>query len=161
MYPLVATPFVWLFGTNGFLVLHALLLAIVIGAGYLFLAARSPPPVALLLATGFFLASVTPGLSGLDDARAVQPGRGDARLLLLAVQVSGAWRPRSAAAAGSRRAPPMSWRRVLIGSGDVLEATERTVDRARSCTARCRGAAGDAAVAIGSPSAWWSAACSR
>ncbi len=61
IYPLVATPFVWLFGTNGFLVLHALLLALAIGAGYLFLAARSSPPVALLLATGFFLVSVTPG----------------------------------------------------------------------------------------------------
>ena len=61
MYPFVAAPFVWLFGTNGFLVLHALLLALAVFAGYLFLAARSPVAVALLLATGFFMASVTPG----------------------------------------------------------------------------------------------------
>jgi hypothetical protein len=61
MYPLVAAPFVWLFGTNGFLLLHALLLALVVLTGYLFLAARSPSTVALLLASGFFLASVTPG----------------------------------------------------------------------------------------------------
>ncbi len=61
MYPLVAAPFVWLLGTNGFLVLHALLLALAIGAGYLFLAARSSPTVALLLASAFFLASVAPG----------------------------------------------------------------------------------------------------
>jgi hypothetical protein len=61
MYPLVAAPFVWLLGTNGFLLLHALLLALVIGTSYVFLAARSSPTVALLLASGFFLASVTPG----------------------------------------------------------------------------------------------------
>jgi hypothetical protein len=61
MYPLVVAPFVWLFGTNGFLVLHALLLAMAIAAGYLFLAARSSPTVALLLASAFVLASVAPG----------------------------------------------------------------------------------------------------
>ena len=61
MYPFVAAPFVWLFGTNGFLVLHALLLAMAIFVGYTFIAARSPVAVALLLAAGFFMASVTPG----------------------------------------------------------------------------------------------------
>jgi hypothetical protein len=61
MYPLVAAPFVRAFGTNGFLVLHAILLALGLLAGYLFLAARSPTHVALVLAGGFFLASVAPG----------------------------------------------------------------------------------------------------
>jgi hypothetical protein len=61
IYPLAAAPFVWLFGTNGFLVLHALLLAAAVAAGYLFLAARSSPAVSLLLSSAFFLASVTPG----------------------------------------------------------------------------------------------------
>ena len=61
MYPLAAAPFVWLFGTNGFLVLHALLLAAAVAAGYLFLAARSSPAVSLLLSSAFFLASITPG----------------------------------------------------------------------------------------------------
>ncbi len=61
MYPLVAAPFVWAFGTNGFLVLHAILLALGLLAGYFFLAARSPTEVALVLAAGFFLASVAPG----------------------------------------------------------------------------------------------------
>jgi hypothetical protein len=61
MYPLVAAPFVRLFGTNGFLVLHAIPLASVVFAGYLFLAARSPASTAAVLASGFFFASVTPG----------------------------------------------------------------------------------------------------
>ena len=60
IYPLVAAPFVWLCGTNGFLVLHALLLATVVFAAYVFLAARSPAPTAAVLASGFFFASVTP-----------------------------------------------------------------------------------------------------
>lgn len=61
MYPAVAAPFVWLWGTNGFVVFHALLLAALVLAGYLFLAARSPAPVALVLGSAYFLATVTPG----------------------------------------------------------------------------------------------------
>ena len=60
IYPLVAAPFVKVFGTNGFLVLHALLLATVILCGYLFLHARSSPVVAAILASGFVMASVVP-----------------------------------------------------------------------------------------------------
>jgi hypothetical protein len=61
MYPLVAAPFVWLWGTNGFVVFHAVMLAALIFAAYLFLAARSPTTVALLVGAGYFLVSVTPG----------------------------------------------------------------------------------------------------
>jgi hypothetical protein len=60
IYPLVAAPFVKVFGTNGFLVLHALLLSIVIMCGYLFLQARSTPLVSVVLACGFVMASVVP-----------------------------------------------------------------------------------------------------
>jgi hypothetical protein len=60
IYPLFAAPFVKVFGTNGFLVLHALLLAVVILCGYLFLHARSRPLVAVVLASGFVMASVVP-----------------------------------------------------------------------------------------------------
>ena len=56
----VAAPFVKLFGTNGFLVLHAILLALVVLCGYLFLHARSGPLVSALLASGFVMASVVP-----------------------------------------------------------------------------------------------------
>jgi hypothetical protein len=61
IYALVASPFVGVWGTNGFFVFHALMLAALVLAGYLFLAARSPVPVALLLGSGYFLATVTPG----------------------------------------------------------------------------------------------------
>jgi hypothetical protein len=43
IYPLVAAPFVRLFGTNGFLVLHALLLTVCFGAGVAWLEARGSP----------------------------------------------------------------------------------------------------------------------
>ena len=60
IYPLFAAPLVKVFGTNGFLVLHAVLLAIVILCGYLFVHARSPSHVAVVLASGFLMASVVP-----------------------------------------------------------------------------------------------------
>jgi hypothetical protein len=60
IYPLFAAPFVKVFGTNGFLVLHAVLLSFVILCGYLFLHARSGPLVSAVLATGFVMASVVP-----------------------------------------------------------------------------------------------------
>ncbi|HTM27486.1 MAG TPA: hypothetical protein VL225_19950 [Vicinamibacterales bacterium] len=60
IYPLFAAPFVALFGTNGFLVLHAILLALVVLCGYLFLHARSPAWPSAILAAGFVMASVVP-----------------------------------------------------------------------------------------------------
>lgn len=61
IYPLVAAPFVWLVGTSGFLVLHALLLALDFGAAYRFLVARRVPEgVAAGYALAFFGASVVP-----------------------------------------------------------------------------------------------------
>ena len=60
VYPLFAWPFVEALGTNGFLVLHALLLAAVLWCGYLFLLARMSASIAALLAGAFVLATVVP-----------------------------------------------------------------------------------------------------
>src|SRR3954469_1043470 len=60
IYPLFAAPLVRVFGTNGFLVLHALLLPLVIFCGYLFLHARAGAIVSAVLASGFVMASVVP-----------------------------------------------------------------------------------------------------
>jgi hypothetical protein len=60
IYPLVAAPFVKVFGTNGFLVFHALLLTLVVYCAYLFLHARMSATVSVLLAGGFVLATVVP-----------------------------------------------------------------------------------------------------
>ena len=60
IYPLFAAPFVAVFGTGGFLVLHALLLALVLLCGYLFLHARSGPWPSAILAGAFVMASVMP-----------------------------------------------------------------------------------------------------
>jgi hypothetical protein len=60
IYPLFAAPFVKVFGTNGFLVLHALLLALVTWCGYLFLHARMPAVTAALLVSAFVMATVVP-----------------------------------------------------------------------------------------------------
>ncbi|MGH9176587.1 MAG: hypothetical protein ACRD1H_19620, partial [Vicinamibacterales bacterium] len=60
IYPLFAAPFVWLFGTNGFLVFHALLMTLCFSCAYAFLVARSRPVPALLFAGVFLTASVAP-----------------------------------------------------------------------------------------------------
>ena len=60
IYPLVAAPFVKVFGTNGFLVLHALLLAGVAWCAFLFLHARSPALPSAILAGAVVMATVVP-----------------------------------------------------------------------------------------------------
>jgi hypothetical protein len=61
IYPLVAAPFVFAFGTNGFLLLHALLLGLDFFLAYTFIAARgSPPRAAVAFALVFLFASVVP-----------------------------------------------------------------------------------------------------
>ncbi len=60
IYSVFAAPFVRLFGTNGFLVLHALLLGLVAWCSYVFLHARMSAASAVILAGAFLLASVVP-----------------------------------------------------------------------------------------------------
>jgi hypothetical protein len=60
LYPIVAAPFVRVFGLNGLLLLHAVLLAMAAVAGYAFLAAESSPTRAAAFTTAFFGASVLP-----------------------------------------------------------------------------------------------------
>ena len=60
IYPLVAAPFIWLFGTNGFLVLHALLMTLCFACAFAFIAARSHPVAALIFAFAFLFVSVVP-----------------------------------------------------------------------------------------------------
>jgi hypothetical protein len=60
IYPLFAAPLVAAFGTNGFLVFNALLLALAAWCAFLFLRARMRPGVAAMLAGGFVFASVVP-----------------------------------------------------------------------------------------------------
>jgi hypothetical protein len=60
LYSLAAAPFVRFLGTNGILLLHALLVIAVLMAGYFFLAASSSRAVALAFTATFFFASVSP-----------------------------------------------------------------------------------------------------
>ena len=60
IYPLCASPFIWLFGTNGFYVLNALLMTLSFGCAYAFLSARSHPVGALIFAFAFVFMSVAP-----------------------------------------------------------------------------------------------------
>lgn len=60
IYPLLAAPFVWLFGTNGFLVFHAVLMTLCFACAYGFLVARSAPIPSVLFAAAFLLLSVAP-----------------------------------------------------------------------------------------------------
>lgn len=61
IYPLAASPFVWLFGTNGFLVLHALLLTLDVWLAYVWLVGRgSEKRAAAGFALVFLIGSVVP-----------------------------------------------------------------------------------------------------
>jgi len=61
IYPLIAAPFVFLFGTHGFLVLHALLVSLDLFVAYCFLTARGSEPIAAMTyALVFLAASVVP-----------------------------------------------------------------------------------------------------
>src|SRR5688500_8651505 len=60
IYPLSAAPFIWLFGTNGFLVCRALLLPSCFLCAYSFLVARSHPVSALIFAFASLFVSLVP-----------------------------------------------------------------------------------------------------
>jgi len=60
LYPLLASPLVWLFGTNGFVVFNALLLAAAFLAAGIFISARSGATTGVLLASAFVFATVVP-----------------------------------------------------------------------------------------------------
>ena len=61
IYPLLAAPFVWLFGLNGMLVFNVLLLAGAAGCGYAFLYARSgSKPASAALTLAFLGVSIVP-----------------------------------------------------------------------------------------------------
>src|SRR4029450_367085 len=60
IYPLFAAPLIFVFGTNGFLLLNAICLSLVLLCAYLFLHARSRPGPSAVLAAGFVMASVVP-----------------------------------------------------------------------------------------------------
>ena len=60
IYPLLASPFIVLFGTNGFFVLHALLMTGCFLCAYSFLCARSHPVAALVFAFAFLFVSLVP-----------------------------------------------------------------------------------------------------
>lgn len=60
IYPLFAAPFVKVFGTNGFLFFHALLLAGVAWCAFLFLHARAPATPSAVIAGAFVMATVVP-----------------------------------------------------------------------------------------------------
>ena len=60
IFPLFAAPFVYLFGTNGFLVFHAVLVTLVFLAAYAFLVARSHPIAAMVFAFAYVFVCVAP-----------------------------------------------------------------------------------------------------
>ena len=60
LYPLFAAPFIRLAGTNGFLVLHVLVVLAAFVCAYAFLVTRSQPVAALVFAAAYVLVSVVP-----------------------------------------------------------------------------------------------------
>ena len=141
IYPLFAAPFVWLFGTNGFLVLHALLMTLCFACAYAFLVARSQPIPALLFAARVPVRLGRAGLHGVADAGLLQPGDRALRLLLLVLQGSGRrvddGVPRAGGGARWLMAPRSDVDRGgLARHRDVLEAHARPADRAAAGAVR-------------------------
>lgn len=60
VYPMFAAPFVRVFGTNGFFLFNALLMAGAMLAAYAFFAARAPAAPSVLLSAAFVLATTVP-----------------------------------------------------------------------------------------------------
>jgi hypothetical protein len=60
IYPLCAAPFILLAGSNGFVILNAVALSVVLLCAYLFLHARSGPWPSAILASAFVMTSVVP-----------------------------------------------------------------------------------------------------
>ncbi len=56
-YPLLASPFVRIFGVNGFLVFHSLLLLLLLLMGYAYFSLTNPPPLSLFAVVTFLFAS--------------------------------------------------------------------------------------------------------
>jgi hypothetical protein len=115
IYPLFAAPFVRLFGTNGFLVLHAVLMTICFACAYTFLAVRSAPIPSLVFATAFLLLSVAPVYMVW-----LTPDFFNLAVVLIAYFF---WCYKEAVAGRATRLPP-SWRsRWLLGPrSDVIAA---------------------------------------
>ncbi len=98
----------WLWGTNGFVVLHAVLLAALVVCGVPVPRARARRPRSRSARRrGLFPGHGHARLCRLDDAGAVQPGDGDAGVFLLALQGSRASGVAAWAADGCARTGPM------------------------------------------------------
>ena len=86
IYPVLAAPFVRLYGLNGLLIVNVLLLAMAVVCAYVFLAAQSPPVERGAFHLGLLRRGGAAGVRRLPDAGHLQPGGRPAGVLLLVVQ---------------------------------------------------------------------------
>ena len=133
----------WLFGTNGFLVFHALLMTLCFACAYAFLVARSEPIPCAALCAGVSVRVGRAGLHGVADAGLLQSGVGAHRVFFLVpTRRSRQSRRRSASGAGADVADGAALRsrgRGAAGHRDVLEADACLLDCAAcSCCSPVR-----------------------
>ena len=122
-----AAPFIWLFGTNGFLVLHALLMTLCFACAYAFLVARSHPVAALIFAFAFVFVSVAP----IYMVR-IAPDFFNFAIVLFAyllLVLQGSRRPGRPTAARGRGAHAGCWRRGPTSSPPCCSASRRSPSR--------------------------------
>ena len=155
LYSLAAAPLVALWGTNGMLLLHALLFSAVLVAGYFFLAARNPRGVALAFTLTFFFASVAPAYFVWLTPE----------LFNLALVFFGGffWLYKEVAESPPRwlAGPRLGRdRRRDLGRGHLLQAQQRLLDRALPRATRVAAAVGPGARRRRLSSARSSAVCS-
>jgi len=118
IYPLAAAPFIVFFGTNGFLLLHALLLTIDLGVAYAFLRARASPIAALSYACVFFFASAAPVYFVWLTPEIFN--------LSIALYALFFWAYKEVAPAPEPEGPPSAWGRFLRSSGSTWLAAAFT-----------------------------------
>ena len=149
IYPLFAAPFVFLFGTNGFLVLHAVLMTACFLCAYAFLVARSQPVAALIFALAFLFLSVAPVYMVQ-----IMPDFFNLALVLIgyffwcykevADRRDEARAPVARSSAGCSGPAPISSPPSFLGIVTLLEADQRAVDRAALWSRPCCAASGSA-----------------
>ena len=128
IYPLFAAPFVWLFGTTGFLVFHALLLTLNLALASRYLAARGSSPAWRPASRRVSVRLGDAGLFRVARAGAVQFHAGPRRVLSLELQAG-----RSAAGAGPRGSNGSCARLVRTTRRSCCSASRRFPSRRTSC----------------------------
>ena len=142
----MAAPFIWLFGTNGFLVLHALLMTACFAVRVCVPVRAQSSGAALIFAFAFLFVSLVPVYMVRLDAGLLHLRHRPVRLFLLVLQGSRRTAPEHAGRRGARAG---CWRRAPTSSRPCCSASPRSPSRPTSLLIAAAAGVGGAAPAMG------------